>query len=91
MKNIGAGYFKEEYHIKGKEVKKSMKKDRGKWADELALEAERAVGNGRMKELYQLTKTLCNKNSKSCNAVKDKDGNLLTNDSEREKEMARTL
>ena len=51
----------------------------------LSSEAERAAGNGRMKELYQITKTLCNEKSKTCNAVKDKDGNLLTNDSERRK------
>ena len=56
-----------------------------KWADELASEAERAAGNERMNELYQITKTLCNEKSKTCNTVKDKDGNLLTEDSERRK------
>ena len=30
-----------------------MRKDKRKWADELASEAKRAAGNGRMKELYQ--------------------------------------
>ena len=77
--------FKEEYRTKDKEVKKSMRKNKRKWADELASEAERAAGNGRMKELLnsnsQITKTLCNEKSKTCNTVKDKDGNLLTEDS----------
>ena len=80
--------IKEEYRTKDKEVKKSMRnmrKDKRKWADELASEAERAAGNVRMKELYQITKTLCNEKSKTCNTVKDKDGNLLTEDSERRK------
>ena len=31
-----------------------------------------------MKELFEITKTLCNERSKSVNVVKDKLGNLLT-------------
>ena len=77
--------FKEEYRTKDKGVRKGVRKDKRKWADELASEAERPAGNGRMNELYQITKTLCNEKPKTCNTVKDKDGNLLTNYSVRRK------
>ena len=58
-----------------------------KWADDLASEAERAAGNERMKELYQpgYKKTLCNNRAKTNNAVKDKNGKLLTEEAARKK------
>ena len=42
------------------------------------MEAEEASCNGRMKEVYDITKTLSNDKRKTTNAVKDKCGNLLT-------------
>ena len=62
---------------KDKEVKKSMRQDKRKWVDHLAMEAEEAVLNGRIKEVYDITKTLSNDTRKPTNAVKDKCGNLL--------------
>ena len=62
-----------------------MRKDQRKWDDDLASEAERAAGNGRMKELYQVTKTLCNDKAKTSNAVRDKNGTLLTEETARKK------
>jgi len=57
-------------------------------ADDLAMTAEKAVGNGRMKELYVITKTLSNERSKTVNADKDKTRNLLTEETAK-KEMWR--
>ena len=74
---------KDDYRNKDKEVKKSMRNDKRKWIDNLATNAEKAAGNGRMKELYEITRTLSNDRSKTSNAVKDKDGNLLTEESAR--------
>ena len=62
-----------------------MRKDKRKWADDLASEAERAAGNGRMKELYEITRTLSNDKGRTSSAVKDKSGNLITEDTARKK------
>ena len=35
-----------------------MRKDTRKWADDLASEVKQAAGNGRMKELYEITRAL---------------------------------
>jgi hypothetical protein len=75
--------FRTQYRNKDKEVKKSMRKDKRKWVDDLATTAEKAAGGGRMKELYEITKTLSNEKSKTVNAVKDKSGNLLTEETAR--------
>ena len=55
-----------------------MRQDKRKWVDHLAMEAEEAAQNGRMKEVYDITKTLSNDKRKTTNAVKDKCGNLIT-------------
>ena len=68
----------DKYRCKDKEVKKSMRQDKRKWVDHLAMEAEEAARNGRMKEMYDITKTLSNDKRKTTNAVKDKCGNLIT-------------
>ena len=64
--------LKTESRNEDKEVKNSITRNKRKWADDLAMTAEKAVGNGRMKELYVITKTLSNERSKTVNAVKDK-------------------
>ena len=68
----------DKYRCKDKEVKKSMRQDKRKWVDHLAMEEEEAAYNGRMKEVYDVTKTLSNDKRKTTNAVKDKCGNLIT-------------
>ena len=70
--------YMDKRRCKDKEVKKSMRQDKRKWVDHLAMEAEEAVLNGRIKEMYDITKTLSNDTRKPTNAVKDKCGNLLT-------------
>ena len=42
------------------------------------MEAEEAAHNGRIKEVYDITKTLSNDKRKTTNAVRDKCGNLIT-------------
>ncbi|KAI0235559.1 Solute carrier family 23 member 2, partial [Lamellibrachia satsuma] len=70
--------YMDKYRCKDKEVKKSMRLDKRKWVDHLAMEAEEAANNGKMKEVYAITKTLSNDKRKTTNAVKDKGGNLIT-------------
>ncbi len=52
--------LKEQYRSKDKEAKKSMRKDKRMWTEDLATQAEKAAGNGRMKEVYGKTKSLSN-------------------------------
>ena len=68
--------YMDKYRCKHKEVKKSMRQDKRKWADHLALEAEEAARNRRMKEVYEIRETLSNYTRKTTNAVKDKCGIL---------------
>ena len=70
--------YMDKYRCKDKEVKKSTRQDKRKWVDHLAMEAEEATRNGRMKEVYDITKTLSNDKCKTTNGVKDTCGNLLT-------------
>ena len=42
------------------EVNKSVRRDKRKWAEDLAQEAENAVQMGRMKTVYDITKKLTN-------------------------------
>ena len=69
--------YTDKYRCKDKEMKKSMRQDKRKWVDHFAMEAEEAARNGRMKEVYEITKTLSNDKRKTTNAMKDKCGNLL--------------
>jgi hypothetical protein len=41
-------------------------------------EAEKAAQNGRMKTVYEVTRTLCNEKRRESKLVKDKDGNPLS-------------
>ena len=68
----------DNYRCKDKEVKKSMRQDKRKWVDHIAMEAQETSRNGRMKEVYDITKTPSNDKCKTTNAVKDKGGNLIT-------------
>jgi len=52
------------------------------WANALAREAEEAARKGNLKEVYEVTKTLCNERPRRMNMVKDQDGKLLTTDEE---------
>ena len=57
-----------------------MRKDKRQWIDNLASDAQRAAENGQMKSLYEITKTLCNDKPRNITSVKDKQGNIITDD-----------
>ena len=60
-----------------------MRRDKRKWAENLAQEAENAVQMDRMKTVYDITKKLTNEKRKVVNSVRDKSGQLITEDSQK--------
>ena len=46
------------------------------------MEAEKAARSGSLKEVYEVTKKLCNERLRNMNMVKDQDGKLLTTEEE---------
>lgn len=71
-----------EYSEKAREVKRSLRHDKRKWADDIAREAENAYKKGNMRGVYECTKRLCNSNQRRAEVIKDKDGKLLTTENE---------
>ena len=67
----------EDYTATDKEVKKSIRKDKRDYIDNLAKQAEEAAGQGNLKELYMITKKLA-KFQQTDKPVKDKNGKTLT-------------
>lgn len=43
-------------YIEDREVKRNMRNDRRKWAEDMITDAERAASNGHMKTVYEITK-----------------------------------
>ena len=72
-----------EYNTANKRVKESIKKDKNDYVDSLASQAEEAAGQGNIKELYMLSKTLAGKYQQT-----DKDKNVLTTTGEQIKRWA---
>ena len=66
------------YQDKDKEVKKGCKQDKRNYVDHLAEEAETACSKGDIKTLYNITRQLSGRTSKSNTHVKDKNGNIIT-------------
>ena len=75
-----------EYTEANKEVKKSIRKDKETYMNEMAENAERAAQNGHLRVLYQTTKRLAGKWSRAEMPVKDAQGNTLF---EKEAQLAR--
>ena len=69
-------------------MKKSIKKDKKDYIEELASQAEDAAGQGNLKDLYLTTKKLAGKFQQTDKPVKDKDGNPLTTTEEQLKRWA---
>ena len=61
-------------------VKRSARKDKRRYIEELTKEAETAAGQRNRKKLYDITRTLSGKNSNLSRPVKDKNGNLLSSE-----------
>ena len=74
--------LQQEYRKKDLEVKKSLRKDKREWANNIAEEAEDATKCGQMKDVYDATRRLCSKAPKNIDMVRSNEGNLLTKEVE---------
>ena len=63
-----------------RKVKKSARKDKRKFVEELTNEAETAAGQRNMKRLYEITRTLSGKSSNPNRPVKDKNNNTISDE-----------
>ena len=62
-------------------MKNGTRKDKNKWFDKLANEAQEHADRGNMRELYRKMKQIAGKTSKKVTLpVRDKDGNLITDE-----------
>ena len=71
-----------DFREKDKEVKRSLRKDKRDWINDVAQEAEDAASQGQMKRVYEATSRLCNKGLRKAGMVKSKEGKLLTKEGE---------
>nr|KAG5701564.1 hypothetical protein BaRGS_024814 [Batillaria attramentaria] len=78
----------EEYTAADREVKRSTRKDKRDYIDNLANQAEEAARQGNLKDLYQVTKKLAGKFQQTDKPVKDKNGHPLTTTEEQLKRWA---
>nr|KAG5690470.1 hypothetical protein BaRGS_016470 [Batillaria attramentaria] len=77
-----------EYTAADREVKRSTRKDKRDYIDNLANQAEEAAGQGNLKNLNQVTKKLAGKFQQTDKPVKDKNGHPLTTTEEQLKRWA---
>ncbi len=75
--------LRQEYKEKDRQVKRSARKDKRDYVDNLADQAEVAARNGNSKELYKITKLLSGKSLSRSNTLKDKHGRILTTEKEK--------
>ena len=68
----------EEHTATESEVKRSSKKDKRDFIDDLARQAETAGGQGNLRDLYLVTKKLMGKFQHTDKPMKDRNGNPLT-------------
>lgn len=68
-----------EYSLCDKRIKVSAREDHRKWMSALADEAQTAADRHQTRQLYRLTKQLCDQGSRTEVPVKDKDGRQITN------------
>ena len=73
-----AAKAKEEYTAVDREVKRSIKKDKRDYTDDLARQAETAAGQGNLRDLYLVTMKLMGKFQQTDKPVKDRNGSPLT-------------
>ena len=75
----------EEYRKYNKEIKKSVRRDKRRYTENLANEAEEAMKKNNLRDLYMTTKKLCGKTNQTSNKhIRDKDGKLIDNDKDTE-------
>ncbi|VDP25893.1 unnamed protein product [Schistosoma curassoni] len=68
-----------EYAEVIKQVKRSIRTDKRKYVEDLAMKAVNAAGEGNMRELYDTTKKLSGNRRKPERPVKSKEGKVITN------------
>lgn len=73
------------------EVKRSLRKDKRAWANNIAQQAEDVAKRGQMKSVYDATRRLCSEPPKKIDVVRNKAGKLLTNEDEVRREMEKAL
>ena len=78
----------EEYTKANIEVRKSVKKDKRTFYENLANEAEQAAQKGNMKELYDTTRKLAGKYMRPERPIKDKNGLIITDSDQQLKRWA---
>ncbi|KAI5712725.1 hypothetical protein M8J75_010736 [Diaphorina citri] len=74
----------QEFNKKHREVKRSFRTDKRKWAEDLAAKAEFAEREGNTKDLYKITKLLTNKRVKQ-KPIRSKEGNIIAGENEQMK------
>ena len=72
--------LQKEYRTFDKQVKKTICSDKRKWIDKKCEEAEEAANLGRLRQTYNIIKCICNDRGKSCQAMKSKTGELITDE-----------
>jgi hypothetical protein len=75
---------KDKYREANIKVKKSARKDKRRYIDGLAQQAEDAARQGNQSTLYKITRNLCNNKRTSSLPIKDKNGKMLTSKSDQE-------
>ena len=85
------GKAQQKYTAAEREVKRSIKKDKRDYIDDLARQAETAARQGNLRDLYLVTKKLTGKLQQTDKPVKDKNGNPLTTTKEQLKRWAEHL
>ena len=73
------------YGEANKKVKQNIRRDKIKYIEELADEAEEAAEKGNMRDLYNITRKLTGKYKQSSGLIKDKRGNVISNTKEQMK------
>ncbi|VDO76171.1 unnamed protein product [Schistosoma margrebowiei] len=68
-----------EYTEVNKQVKRSIRTDKRKYVEDLAMTAEKAVREGNMRQLYDITKKPSGNRRKPERPVKSKEGEVITN------------
>ena len=76
------------YTAMHKEVKKSARRDKRQFYDNLATEGEKAAGKRDLRTLYQITKSLSGKRSTQVKPIKDSQGNPITKEERQIKQWA---
>ncbi|XP_030763572.1 uncharacterized protein LOC115888127 [Sitophilus oryzae] len=74
--------LQQQYQVSYRAVKRSARKDKQAWHEQLANEAQKATEQRNMRELYKITKHLSGQRSNFNTVIKSKDGRPLTSSEE---------